>query len=61
MNGLSQIGPPNSDDDLEIEDGLKQAIEEMCQPSDIQNELRNETDESVDNKGRIICVSSLKK
>ena len=62
MNSLSVIGPPNSEDDLEIVHGLTQAVEEMCHPSDTQNELRAaDENEAVDNKGRIICVSSFKK
>lgn len=61
MNSLSVIGPPNSEDDLEIVHGLTQAVEEMCQPSDTQNELKAaDENEAADNKGRIICVSSFK-
>ena len=62
MNGLAQIGPPNSTDDLEIVHGLTQAVEEMCHPSETQTELRaSDEREAVENKGRIICVSNFKK
>lgn len=61
MNGLAQIGPPNSTDDLEIVHGLTQAVEEMCHPSETQTELRaSDEREAVENKGRIICVSNFK-
>ena len=62
MNGLAEIGPPNCDDDLEIVHGLTQAIEELVQPTEIQSKQRTTQEaECVHNKGRIICVSSLKK
>ena len=61
MNNLAQIGPPSSSDDLEIVHGLTHAVEVMCQPTDTQNELKASEERDIDNKGRIICVSSYKK
>lgn len=60
MNNLAQIGPPSSSDDLEIVHGLTHAVEVMCQPTDTQNELKASEERDIDNKGRIICVSSYK-
>ena len=40
MNSLAKIGPPEGSDDLEIVHGLTHAVEVMCQPTDIQSELK---------------------
>ena len=61
MNSLAKFGPPEGGDDLEIVHGLTHAIEVMCQPTDMQSELRDSEETDIENKGRIICVSSHKK
>ena len=61
MNSLAKIGPPEGSDDLEIVHGLTHAVEVMCQPTDTQTELKEAEEVDIENKGRIICVSSYKK
>lgn len=60
MMGLGQIGPPNpqsKDDDYSMMHGLSHAIEVLCEPTEVQAEDMDE----IQNKGRIICLTSVKR
>ncbi|XP_021342348.1 protein asunder homolog isoform X1 [Mizuhopecten yessoensis] len=59
MLGLGQIGPPNTtskDDDYSMMHGLSHAIEILCEPTEIQAEDMD----TIQNNGRIICLTSVK-
>ncbi|XP_052780061.1 integrator complex subunit 13-like isoform X2 [Mya arenaria] len=57
MNMLASIGPPSKSDEYNIVNGLTQAIEELCKPTPLQQKvLASDEVETVENKGRIICL-----
>lgn len=58
MNGLSEIGPPSKADGENVVLGLTQAVEELCKMSELQQKkIAEEGDGTVENKGRIICMT----
>ncbi|KAK6175317.1 hypothetical protein SNE40_013805 [Patella caerulea] len=62
MMSLSYLGPPTEDsmeDEYSAMHGLSQAIESLCKPSELQQQLMDE-EENVKNNGRIICLTNLK-
>ncbi|CAI9740402.1 Hypothetical predicted protein [Octopus vulgaris] len=66
MMSLARIGPARaggSEEEYELMHGLSTAIEVLCEPSEIQHELRtslSETSHNVLNRGRIICLTAIK-
>ncbi|GAB1610976.1 integrator complex subunit 13 [Argonauta hians] len=66
MMSLARIGPASSggsEEEYDVMHGLSTAIEVLCEPSEIQHELRTSLSESssnVLNRGRIICLTSVK-
>lgn len=58
MNSLADIGLPSESDEYNVVNGLTQAIEELCRPSDLQTARRAaDESESVENRGRIILLT----
>ncbi|XP_064633447.1 integrator complex subunit 13-like [Lineus longissimus] len=66
LTGLAQLGPPVESEkcnSTELISGLTEAIQALCDPSDIQQKMttsHTEQANSVLNRGRIICITSLK-
>jgi len=57
MNSLAVLGPPSKSGEYNIVIGLTQAIEELCKPTPLQQKmLATDSVETVENKGRIICL-----
>ena len=67
MISLAKIGPPPEgldQQDCPILHGLAKAIELLCQPSTQQTDCVNSTTESAEqivNRGRIVCLTMLKR
>ena len=66
MTVLAKHGAPDprlfNASDCSVVHGLVQAVEVLCHPTEVQNQIRSKysTEESlVPNKGRIICLTSL--
>lgn len=58
MNSLADVGLPSESDEYNVVNGLTQAIEELCRPSDLQTARRAaDESESVENRGRIILLT----
>lgn len=61
MFSLGQVGPPdpkNKEDEYNMMHGLSQAIEVLCEPTEMQHSL---DPEDVQNNGRIICLTAAKR
>ncbi len=63
MNVLANHGGPDSQiamTSCTLMHGITAAIEAMCEPSETQQTLTAELEGVVPNRGRIICLSSMK-
>ena len=60
MKALADVGPPLKKGDSSVMLGLVSAVEAMCDITESQKQALNRG-QSVSNKGRIICITQLKK
>lgn len=59
LNSLADIGPPSRSDEYNVVNGLTQAVEELCKITDLQKKQMEENeDQTVENKGRVICLTN---
>lgn len=60
MLALGQVGPPGpkAKEDENVNRGLTQAVQVLCDPTPLQQE---EDQDLLQNKGRIICLTTVKR
>ena len=60
MESLAEVGPPLKKGDSSVMLGLVSAVEAMCDVTENQKQALDQG-HSVNNCGRIICITQLKK
>lgn len=60
MLALGQVGPPEpkAKEDENVIRGLTQAVQVLCDPTPLQQEMDQDL---IQNKGRIICLTTVKR
>jgi len=62
MKSLASVGPPVKKPDCSVMLGLVSAVEALCDPTPSQEQaLASRAGRNVENKGRIICITQLRK
>ena len=68
LSSLAQIGAPDPDADsseCSIIHGLAAAVEQLSEPTDVQQQMKNalmeDSEDTIKNTGRIVCITGIKR